>query len=131
MQGLFGSLHFVNEKLLGKSKQDTVDKAGVFTILAAKIRHDLRFSRKIPLRLEYPNAILEFPLPNRWSNPDKDVSKQQLYMVFKQVSINVKKAGLEERFQIDQDPDRSRGNINVMNFFSTIRLDEIENIHMI
>lgn len=46
-------------------------------------------------------------------------------MVIKQVGLNFKKAGIEERELIDQNPDRSYGAINVLGFLNTIRLEEM------
>ena len=74
-----------------------VNKAGVITILTANILYELRYKFKCPLKLQYPNDTLQFPLPNRWSNPNVTFSKQQLYMVIKQVGLNLKAAGLKER----------------------------------
>lgn len=92
---------FLNEKILRNSKESTVLKGGVITILWASILHDIRNAFGCSLKLQYPNETLKFPLPNRWSNPNKDYSKQQLYMVIKQVSLNLKPAGLKERAEID------------------------------
>lgn len=73
----------------------------------ATFKHDMRFKLGSELKLQYPNNTLQFPLPNRWSNEDKTLSKQQTYMLTKQVSLNLKPAGIKERNIINQDPDRS------------------------
>lgn len=81
---------FFNEQILRNSKESTVNMVGVFNILGANIKHDIKASLGFPLKLEYPNKTLQFPLPNRWSNPDISKAKQQLYMVIKTVMINLK-----------------------------------------
>ena len=121
-------LKFFNEKIFFNSKESSVNLVGVANILAANMKYNLRWKLNTPLRLEYPNKTLEFPLPNRWSNPDVSKAKQQLYMVIKTVMINLKKAGPQQRAIMDSDPDRSRGAISTMKFFGTIHFGEMMNV---
>ena len=69
-ENLFKVVSFVNEKIRKKSKQETVQLAGVITILWAKTCHEIKYSLGWPLKLQIPNDTLRFPLPNRWSSPD-------------------------------------------------------------
>lgn len=128
MPGLFfKAFSFINEKLLRNTKESTVLKGGVLNILWANVLYSLRRKMGLELKLQYPNSILQFPLPNRWSTPNIEHSKQQLYMVVKQVGLNLKPAGLKQREQINQQEDRSQSAISVMDFFKTLSLGEIEN----
>jgi hypothetical protein len=113
---------FLNETVLRNTKEDSVTKAGALGIAFANVRHMLKYKFKVPLKLQYPNDTLQFPLPNRWSHPDKAMSMQQTYMVIKQVGLNFKPAGVEQRNQVDEHHDRSYAAINVMGLLNTIRL---------
>ena len=128
---LWGAFGWINETIFRNTKEDTVLKGGVFTILKANVIHTLRTTFKCELKLQYPNDILKFPLPNRWSNHDISFSKQQLYMVIKQVGLNLKPAGEEQIKEIREDPDISKSTISVMQFLSTLHMGEMENIDVI
>lgn len=94
LKSAYGVFGFINETILRNTKEDTVTKAGVITILLANLKHKIRTQFGAELKLQYPNDTLTFPLPNRWSHPDIDLSKQQTYMVIKQIGLNLKKAGI-------------------------------------
>ena len=127
----FGAFSFFNEKILRNTKEDSVIKGGVLTILSATIRHELKYMLGWKLKLQYPNDTLQFPLPNRWTNPDKGLSKQQTYMVIKQVGLNLKTANTEIRRKINESQDKSRTAIREMQFLSTLHIGEIENIMLV
>lgn len=93
----FKAFGFVNESILRNTKESTVLNGGVINILWANITHNMRKMLGFDLKLQYPNNTLKFPLPNRWSNPDPNYSKQQFYMIVKQVALNLKPAGMKER----------------------------------
>ena len=84
----------INEKIFRNTKESSVNIVGVTNILTANMMYSLKYALGVPLKLKYPNKTMEFPLPNRWSNPDKSKAKQQTYMVIKTVLLNLKKAGL-------------------------------------
>lgn len=83
------------------------------------------------LKLQYPNSTLQFPLPNRWSNPNKSYSKQQFYMVVKQIHLTLKQAGTQRRNEINASEDKSRTAIRTMELLSTLHIGEIDNIMLV
>jgi hypothetical protein len=93
---------FVNENILRNTKENTVLNGGVINIMWANITHNMRKMLGFDLKLQYPNNTIKFPLPNRWSNPDISYSKQQSYMIVKQVALNIKAAGMKKREEINQ-----------------------------
>lgn len=94
LKAAFSAFAFLNEAILRNTKEDTVTKAGVITILLANLKHKYRTKFGCELKLRNPNDTLPFPLPNRWSHPNEKLSMQQTYMVIKQVGLNLKKAGI-------------------------------------
>lgn len=100
------------------------------TILSANFKHDLRFRFNSPLKLQNPNKSIQFPLPNRWST-DKEFAKQQLFMVIKQVSLNMKASGEAEKNLINKQQDRSQAQIYHLNFVRTNNIQEIKQVDRI
>lgn len=41
-------------------------------------------------------------LPNRWCNPESSLSKQQTYMIIKQVGLTLKPSGSKQRSILNQ-----------------------------
>jgi hypothetical protein len=62
---------------------------------------------------------MTFPLPSRWSNPVLKHSMQQLYMVIKQVSLNLQKAGTKQAQQVNTEKDRAKATLYYLDFFKT------------
>ena len=126
----WNSFGWINEKLLCNTKDNTTIKGDIVSILKANAMHTIRTALNCDLKLQYPNDIVKFPLPNRWSSHDPSYSKQQLYMVIKQVTLIRKPAGEVQREEIKGDcenkkVDVARSNIDVMEFLSTVHLGEI------
>jgi hypothetical protein len=121
---------FVNEKILRNTKESTALGASTMTILSANFKHDLSFRFKAPLKLQNPNKSIQFPLPNRWST-DKEFAKQQLFMVIKQVSLNMKASGEAEKNLINKQQDRSQAQIYHLNFVRTNNIQEIKQVDRI
>lgn len=128
---LYSAFAFLSEKVFRNSKEKTVTLVGALNILTANLKYEIKYKFGTTLKLEYPNSTMQFPLPNTWSNPDKAMSKQQIYMVAKQAAVNLKDAGLKKRDLINEQPDHSIGAISVMGFLDTLHLGEINNIKLV
>lgn len=124
---VLGVFKFINETILRRSGESTALGASVITILGANIRYDLRYRCRVPLKLKSPNEVIQFPLPNRWSN-DKENSKQQFFMVIKQLSLSLKTASIKEKELIEKEKDRSKANIYHMRFTHTNNIHEIKQV---
>lgn len=99
---------FINEKIFRRPKESSILLVQIVATGGAFAKQIIRSALKRPLKLQPPNDTIGFPLTNRWSNPNPALSQQALYMVVKQLELNAKSSGKEQKTLIDSQKDRSK-----------------------
>jgi hypothetical protein len=113
---------FINEKILRRSKEESIFLGEMIAIVKAQAMTGLRTKLNSHLKLVENNESMQWPLPNRFATNDVLYAKQQQYMIIKLLKLHGVPAGKPEQVEINNSFDRSQASIDVVRFLKTDRV---------